>query len=373
MYGPWKNVLILGNEYQYNGIEYLNDFELDLNIATYRVLGPSMGRWVSVDTDAEKFYSYSPFNSMGGNPIPNVDPEGDIFYALPKISFSGGFSLGLEVGVGVPGVASAGIGGSFNLSNGSGSAYIQGTYSGTYAGVGTDGAYAGVGFNAGYFNYGASVSSSGGLSVNAGIGDAFGASTIGFGAAYSNGIIAWSGTVSAYHSFYLLSDSKRYLNSIANADPRTVYTEASLTHSRPDVDGYISLDEAKYWYQNGNGEPLCADFSKIDFRGVNESDFDGVGSKEWINLFFRVGRDGNTYGTLNLEYLGNNTVRSGNGYDVYDFDIQKGRFFRNLFTRVGKAYNGKGVGFKINFYGEGKIGRSSPFFPKYKNPRRGRK
>ena len=68
---------------------------------------------------------------MGNNPISNVDPAGDLFFAIPQISFNGGFNIGLEVGVGVPGVASISATGTIGTNGGSAS--IQGFAGGFYA------------------------------------------------------------------------------------------------------------------------------------------------------------------------------------------------------------------------------------------------
>ena len=89
---------------------------------------------------------------MGNNPISNADPEGDLFFAIPQISFNGGFSVGLEVGFGVPGVASISATGMVGANS---SWSVQGRAGGLYAGYGSNGAFAGVGyqwsgFNAGY-------------------------------------------------------------------------------------------------------------------------------------------------------------------------------------------------------------------------------
>jgi len=89
---------------------------------------------------------------MGNNPISNADPEGDLFFAIPQISFNGGFSVGLEVGFGKPGKASISATGMVGANS---SWSVQGRAGGLYAGYGSNGAFAGVGhqwsgFNAGY-------------------------------------------------------------------------------------------------------------------------------------------------------------------------------------------------------------------------------
>ena len=46
---------------------------------------------------------------MGNVPVMGIDPDGNLFFIIPKISFDGGLSIGLETGIGLPGVLSASI------------------------------------------------------------------------------------------------------------------------------------------------------------------------------------------------------------------------------------------------------------------------
>ncbi len=59
----------------YNGAEWKD--KLGLHLTTYRTLAPEVAMWGQVDLKAELMYGYSPYNSMGGNPISYNDPEGD--------------------------------------------------------------------------------------------------------------------------------------------------------------------------------------------------------------------------------------------------------------------------------------------------------
>jgi len=130
-------------DYKYNGIEEVDDFGLDLSFATFRTLDPSIGRWLQVDPKAEAVSSLSPYQSMGNNPISNADPAGDLFFAIPQISFNGGFSVGLEVGFGLPGGASISATGTVGANP---SWSVQGRLGGVYAGYGSNGVFAGVGY-----------------------------------------------------------------------------------------------------------------------------------------------------------------------------------------------------------------------------------
>lgn len=66
------------NQYQYNGIDFVDDLRLDVNMAFYRTLDPATGNWWSVDPKAEANFGASPYCSMYDNPISNNDPNGDL-------------------------------------------------------------------------------------------------------------------------------------------------------------------------------------------------------------------------------------------------------------------------------------------------------
>ena len=129
----------LKNNYQYNGIDHVGDFGLDWDMATYRSLMSDIARWGQVDPKAEAVASLSPYQSMGNNPISHTDPEGDLFWVMPHISFDGGFSLGITAGIGAfSATASYGKGG-FAASAGVGVRPLSLSY-------GTGGFNAGLGY-----------------------------------------------------------------------------------------------------------------------------------------------------------------------------------------------------------------------------------
>ncbi|MGB0840303.1 MAG: polymorphic toxin type 23 domain-containing protein, partial [Chitinophagales bacterium] len=84
--------------FDYNGIEKVEDLDLNVNMAFYRTLDPELGRWWSVDPKAEALSGMSPYNAMGNNPISFVDPEGDLI---------GSVLGGAAVGVAVNGIGNA--------------------------------------------------------------------------------------------------------------------------------------------------------------------------------------------------------------------------------------------------------------------------
>ncbi len=84
MEGSWMGD---AGQYGYNGIEYENFLDLEMNLATYRGLDPALGRWWQVDPKGEHDYASSPYVSNYNNPVSFSDPEGDcpICPAIPFI------------------------------------------------------------------------------------------------------------------------------------------------------------------------------------------------------------------------------------------------------------------------------------------------
>lgn len=133
---------------------------------------------------------------------------------------------------------------------------------------------------------------------------------------------------------------------------------------RPDYDGGITLDEANDWYRNGNGKPLFADLGQLDLGSITPNQFEKK-DITYFNLLFRANRkEGLVYGTIGLTNLGNNEVK---GYfDIYDFDIRPwdniGNVIRNIETKMGDWKAGNGNGYRIYFYGKGKISPNREIF-----------
>lgn len=99
MYGSWNdlNASVTGadkNHFLYNGMERFDDLDLDLDFTTFRTYDPSIGRWYQIDPKATILPNYTPYNSMGNNPISFNDPNGDLPIAMA-------FAIGMAIGQGV--------------------------------------------------------------------------------------------------------------------------------------------------------------------------------------------------------------------------------------------------------------------------------
>ena len=132
--------------------------------------------------------------------------------------------------------------------------------------------------------------------------------------------------------------------------------------NRPDWDGQLNLSEANNWYRNGNGNPLYVDAAKVDLSPLSKSDFSAIGSSKHVNFLDPKNlniQTGLVYGTIQVTLIDDGgTVRIGNKnglLDIYDFDMQRGRGFRNIATQIGSMVAGEGTPFNIYYYGQGKV------------------
>ncbi|ACU59569.1 DUF6443 domain-containing protein [Chitinophaga pinensis] len=87
----------LENNYLYNGIEKISDFDLEIYDAAYRNLDPQTGRWWQQDPLQETMVNYSPYNSNFNDPINFSDPNGDSPLGV-FLGATAGFAVGATAG-----------------------------------------------------------------------------------------------------------------------------------------------------------------------------------------------------------------------------------------------------------------------------------
>lgn len=150
------------------------------------------------------------------------------------------------------------------------------------------------------------------------------------------------------------------MNGLANEDATERFnTSFDGLKDRPDYDGYITLEEANNWYQNGNGQPLFASLEKIDLSGIVSLGKQFVGKDYKVNLLFDSGslNDGLVYGQIKLRRYPNHQVRAFSDY--YDFEMHSWinplNWGRNLETIIGGNVAGQGQRYEINIYGSQKL------------------
>lgn len=85
MEGSWITQVGTENLYQYNGKELNEDFGLNLHDYKKRWYDPALSRFLEIDPKASMYFPWSPYNYVLGNPILNIDPEGDTV----KVSYKG--------------------------------------------------------------------------------------------------------------------------------------------------------------------------------------------------------------------------------------------------------------------------------------------
>jgi RHS repeat-associated protein len=134
--------------------------------------------------------------------------------------------------------------------------------------------------------------------------------------------------------------------------------------SRPDYDGYLTLDEANDWYRTGNGKSLYTSLEKIDLSKIYSLGENFVGEEAYFNLISNSNNlnDALVYGNIRLKRYPNHQVRAFS--DKYDFDYHDWNNLlnlpRNLSTFVGETQAGIGQPYDINLYGSKTL---TPIFP----------
>ena len=150
--------------------------------------------------------------------------------------------------------------------------------------------------------------------------------------------------------------SKSYLDPLKKDVQESINSHFATLSSRPDWDGYLTLEEANDWYRNGNGQPLYVSLDRINLAGVFSLGEHYVGTTEMCNLLLLGSfspNDALVYGTITLKRYPYHTVKAFS--DRYDFDMKTWwnpmNWGRNIETLIGKKIAGNGKGYEIIIYG----------------------
>lgn len=362
----------------YTGHEHLNDFNI-INM-NGRLYDPLIGRMFSVDpyvSDNTNSQAHNKYSYVNNNPLKYADPSG--YFAVEAIIF-----VGAAVGI-INAAMQSKKGNVHSTWDGFKAFYIGGL-------AGSSSAYAGAvvapilggGFVGGSM-VGAVSGSSSGMILNAGNSWNNGAN---FGAGIKQGLIGnFTGGIMGAITGGLMGGANDMINgrdfwtgneygtlpseegtSLSGEDYEFYYASNEV---RPDADGYLTNEEAQYWYHHGNGVTLNTQLNKVDLSGVYSDDFPGgVGSKKSFNLFevSNSSNDAKVYGHITLKLYPNNTVRAYQ--DNYNFEWHKpilapSNWYRNLGTAYGRHVIGgvnSGIPFKINLLGSQTIFPHNPVY-----------
>ncbi len=74
----------LGNKYLFNGIEKIEEHDLEIYDAFHRTMDPQIGRWWQRDPMSEKYAGESPWSISGNNAVNFTDPLGDDYFRNGK-------------------------------------------------------------------------------------------------------------------------------------------------------------------------------------------------------------------------------------------------------------------------------------------------
>lgn len=116
MEGGWSPQVGAKNQYQFNGsvislgkggsptkkskvaanlgMEYAEEFGLNVNMAAIRTYDPAIGRFWQVDPFAEEFYSWTPYKFGMDNPVLYGDPNGDCEWCKEALYATGAYIAG---------------------------------------------------------------------------------------------------------------------------------------------------------------------------------------------------------------------------------------------------------------------------------------
>ncbi|MFC2123939.1 DUF6443 domain-containing protein [Bacteroidota bacterium] len=76
----WERKNRVENRYLYNGKELQTEHDLHWYDYSARMYDPAVGRWWVGDPHAENYFSWTPYNYVGNNPVLMIDPDGRDWY-----------------------------------------------------------------------------------------------------------------------------------------------------------------------------------------------------------------------------------------------------------------------------------------------------
>lgn len=344
---PGSAVTSASNKNLYNGgSEWQNDYANlpDYYRTFYRNYDASLGRFMSVDPRAESAESMTAYQYAGNNPIMNNDPMGDMFGdVLYRQSFSKA-----PIRNSAPNIAKIH---DYNLDGNidSGNQYYDlngNLVNGTMDVSSTTFFGSTLSFSNPAIISAILANLAGGLDMSVNVNSATGFWSLQFDYAQANnygenrgtaGVLTWGNKDGEFSI-----DEKR-IDKTANQG------------GRPDADGYLTLSEANDWYRNGNGQKLTVDINKLGITNVYASDFDHVGAKMVINLFFKSNKAdaGLVFGNITVKLYPGNIVKAYD--DKYDFDYKPWgnpmNWGRNIENWIGTLKAGDGTPYPIGIQG----------------------
>jgi len=209
-----------------------------------RVYDPLTAMFFSPDPYVQApgdWLNYNRYSYVLNNPLKYTDPSGNLFYALPSVSWSyyGGLSVGVSAGVGLPSGLSIGVGVNYGFKNGNWTFTANASIAGFYAYGGYDtkaGWIGGGGFGLspavfGNFSFSNNMNVGFNYSQNGG----FAASALGF--SYSNQGLIFDPSITVSYNIIIES---RSINFIA----QEINTESDIFPAKDDPEAY----RAKLFY-----------------------------------------------------------------------------------------------------------------------------
>ena len=132
---------------------------------------------------------------------------------------------------------------------------------------------------------------------------------------------------------------------------KVVEYNKELVRKRLHRQGFLTLQDAKTWYQIGNGEEIVMDASKLVLDDCLTTNNFVENTITKVDTFKGPIEQALVYGTISVKYIGHNLFFVLP--DVYDFDMHRmnglREIIRNVATVLGEMYNGNGTAFKIRF------------------------